>query len=268
MSDFQDNLNNIQGGIGGAADAANAAATKIFKPATDFANTLPDAFKNLMTGQQGDINNWLGRYSGQIGSQEGVPSIYNRTGLENNIPTLRQNANTLNTAYANIPYTYSAAATGHDVNANQLSQIIGRKTYEMAPAMTSANNALATGLANQQQQVGATQQQQAKELLPIQAEGPMLNDYLARQATGFSTANEQKLGALVSQAQSGMGLTSTQLTLANALAVAQKQYQAQVEAARIAATASENVAKIGNQYKILNPAQQLINTFSGSGYTA
>ena len=233
---------------------------------TDYMKNMPGLSSSFYNTQKGDVNNYLGRYTSAVNNQESLSNIQNRIGNQLGMPALRQNANTLNTTAANIPYTYSGATRGFDVNSNQLSRIIGQKQYEIAPAVTSANNALATGEAQYNTQIGQEQTQQAKQLLPIQSEGSMLNDRLARESTNFTSQNEAILSGYLQKLQNGVALSQTEMTTAEQLAAAKLQYDQVIESAKIQATATQNAAKIGNQYQTLTPAQTLLNTFTGSTY--
>lgn len=216
----------------------------------------------LINNQATQSNDFLNRYKTAIGSQETVPGMYSRIGGELGLPTLQNNANMLNTTLSNIPNTYTAATKGYDVNSNQLSQIIGRKTYELTPAVTSANNAAANAQNQLSTQIGYEQQQQAKELQPYQSEQSMLADRQAREATMFSTDNQQELDGLVAKLQAGVTLTNAEQDRANQLAIAEKQYQGQLAQAN----ATQNAATIGASNKVLQSGDTYYNPSTGQAY--
>lgn len=209
----------------------------------DYMKNLGPNFSSLMSGQKSDIGDFIGRYSGAINAQEPLSAINQRIENELNLPTLRQNANTINTAFSNIPYNYGSAARGFDVNANQLSRIISTKTANMTPAMNAANNALATAQNTATARIGQEQTQQTKLLSPYQTEGSMLNDYLSRQATGFTSTAEATLSGYLQKLASGVTLTQDELDNANRLATAKLAYDAQIESAKIGAQSALNVAQ-------------------------
>ncbi len=222
-----------------------------------FMNKMPSDYSNFFSGQKSDINNFLGRYSGAIGNQETVSHMGQRIGNELNLPSLRSAADTVNTNVANLPYTYSGATRGFDVNANQLGRIVTNKGIQLAPLATSVNNRLNTAENTLGQQMGFEQTQQQKELLPYQSEQSLLNDRLAREATGFQTQEEDRLQGYITKMQQGVVLSRGEQQDAEALAAAKLSYDAAV-----------NVAKINAQYQTLNPGQSLFNTLSGSVYHA
>lgn len=206
---------------------------KYANPAIDYAKSFSADRAGVNAKQYGEEQDYLSRYRKALGGQESLPDMYKRLGIELGIPNLQQSSNTLNTTLANIPATYSSATRGFDVNANQLSRTIGQKTAELQPVVTSTNNALTSAVENagRGMQYGIAQQQ--KELLPFQTEASMLSDRWAREQTGFTTDHQAELSALISKMQSGVQLSEGEANRANALAVAEKQYETQLKIAQM-----------------------------------
>lgn len=182
----------------------------------------------LFSGQQNDVNNFSSGLSNFVNNFPSPDALATRIGGELGLPALRQNAQTLNTTFANLPSTYRDATRGYDVNANQLSRLTGEKAYEMAPAMTTANNALATGENQLSQRMGYAQQGFQNQLIPYQSQQQLLSDRLARETTGYTTQMSNELNALISKMQSGVTMNQGDLERANQLAIAEKGYANQL----------------------------------------
>lgn len=217
MGAFQDALNN-----------ANTATSNLYGDATQKANSLWPNLSKFFGGQQKDTQDYLGRYMGAIKDQEPLQAMYARVGREVGLPQLQRTATQVNQTNANIPSVYSGATRGFDVNANQLSRIIGTKQAEYAPVVQNANQAVNDAMTNVNQQMAYEQAQQAKNLLPYQAEGSFLTDRLAREASGFTTSAQAELQTYIQKAQSGMQLTDNELQRANALAIQKMQNDAEM----------------------------------------
>lgn len=141
---------------------------------TDLTTAQKANTTGFLNGQNALTSDFLNRYTGAVNGQETSTAMANRIGGELGIPTLQKNANTINTTLSNIPSTYGAATRGYDVNANQLSRIIGQKTSELAPAATTANNALSSANTTLNTQMGYEQADQAKALTPYSTEQSLL----------------------------------------------------------------------------------------------
>ncbi len=197
----------------------------------DFARSLPGAQAGLIEKQKGESSDYLDRFRQAIMGQEGMSHMYRRIGDELNMPNLRTNAVNLQNQMTNLPETYSKATTGFDVNANQLNRIVGTKSAALAPAVETATNALNSARQQQGDMIGATQADQAKQLRPYETEQSFLTDRWAREQTGFTSANEQELNGLIAKMNAGVQLSEGEQQRINALAVAEKQFQASKYAA-------------------------------------
>jgi len=185
--------------------------------------------QNLLAGQNTETTDFLKKYTDFINSQEGASAMAGRIGTELGIPTLQANATMLRNTLTNLPTTYSKATTGYDVNNNQLSRIIGQKSSELSPAVTTAENSLANANTNLNTRMGYEQTDQAKALLPYTAEQTMLNDRLARETTLYTADNQRELDALIQKVQSGVTLSEGEKNRANQLAIQEKSYQNALE---------------------------------------
>jgi len=216
----------------------------------DFSGTIAAqkaAGGQMLGNQDTQVGNWLGNYSNAIANQEKMRAMYSRLSDELGLPGLMNQANTLNATLEAVPQTYTAATRGFDVNANQLSRIVGTKQAELAPlaqkATTQAQNAQ-TQLGTQMQ---LAQAEQAKELTPYEYEREFLTDRIARETSMFSQANEQELNALIAKMTAGVNLNEGEKTRLNELKKAELAYKQAIEVAKINAEASKYSADIGAQ---------------------
>lgn len=208
----------------------------------DYIKNMPANRSAFNAGQKSDISDFLGRYTGAVNNQESMSHMQDRIGREIGLPTLQENANMLNKTLNNIPYTYSSAAKGFDVNGNQLERTIANKTSEMTPLVTSANSAVENAQGIVKDRVAAAQADQQKALLPYQSEQSLLNDRLARESTGFNQDAEQTLNALLDKMDKGIALSTSEQDMANRLATAKLAYDQAIAVANINASASKYVA--------------------------
>jgi hypothetical protein len=108
----------------------------------------------FLSGQNAQSSDYLNRYTNAINNQETMSAMAKRLGTELNLPTLQENAYNINKTVRELPQTYNAATRGFDVNANQLSRIVGQKTAELSPALTTANEALGNAQSSLNTQLG------------------------------------------------------------------------------------------------------------------
>jgi len=225
-------------------------------------------FNEAQAGQEAD---YLGRYTGAIQGQEGMGALSKRLGEELGLPTLQANAQKLQETIRNLPTTYGKATRGFDVNANQLARIIGTQTAKLSPAAEAAQNAASAATAQRNEQIGFAQADQAKELLPYQTEGTLLQNRLAREATGFSEDNGRELDAIISKMNAGITLSEGEKNRANALAVAEMNFNNQLklneQQAKLSGSGQPNTQVMetwGKKYLIDSGTGKIISTY-GSG---
>lgn len=237
---------------------------------TDLTNTQRANTQNFQNGQNSLTSDFLNRYTGAINNQETSTAMANRIGGELNLPTLQKNANTINNTISNIPTTYSKATTGYDVNANQLSRIIGQKTSDLAPAATTANNALSSAQSTLNTQMGYQQADQAKALQPYQTEQSLLSDRLARESSMYSQENQNELDGLIAKTNAGITLSEGEKNRQQELAISEQNYEHAKEAASTANTNANNsstqIVETGGRKKLINSITgQVIQDLGPSG---
>ena len=192
----------------------------------DLANKQTGAFNSFYAGQEGDINSYLSKLYNFSESQPTTQALSDRIAGQLNLPALRASAGQLNQTLYQLPSTYSSATTGHNVNANQLARIIGQKQSELAPAAALATQNVQSAEKTLDTRLGYEAQDYKNKLDTYKTEGSLMNDRLARESTGFGQLQERELNALIAKFQSGVTLTEGERNRANALAIAEKQYQA------------------------------------------
>jgi hypothetical protein len=241
---------------------ANGGSTVDLNAPTAQAQQNKTDLQNLFTNQAGQQSDFLNRYTSAIKGQEGSSAMATRIGNELGVPQLQANAQSLNQTLFNLPSTYSAATTGRDVNANQLSRIVGTKQVELSPAAALATQNAQQAQSNLNTRMGYEQADQSKALLPYQTEQQLLTDRLTRESTGYSAANQSILDSIIAKMNAGVTLSEGEKTRAQQLAVQEMQYKQAMDVANVNQTASD-------PYKSLSEGQTLYNTATGQPvYTA
>lgn len=192
----------------------------------DLANKQTSAFNTFYGNQSNDISGYLSKLYGFSNAQPTTQALSDRIAGQLNLPALRQSSAQLNQTLYQLPSTYSAATTGHNVNANQLARIIGQKQSELAPSAALAQQNVQGAEQTLNQRLGYEAQDYQNRLDSYKTEGSLMNDRLARESTGFGALQERELNALIAKFQTGVTLTEGERNRANALAIAEKQYQA------------------------------------------
>lgn len=208
-----------------ANTGSNSVAGFDFPDFSSLFSNYRNSGQNMLSGQDQQAGQFLSNYSGAIGNQEAVPAMYTRLSSELGLPNLQRNANQLNETIAAIPETYGDATRGFDVNANQLSRIIGTKTAQLQPEANRANTAAQNAASQVLNLMGLTQQQQAKELSPYEYERQFLTDRIARETSLFTTQSEQELNALLQKMQTGATLTNAEAERKNQLEMQKQSYE-------------------------------------------
>lgn len=228
------------------------------------ANNIRGNFNTLNNSQTSSTNDFLAGYKATIAGQPNLADMYSKFGAANNLPALKDQSTYLNNQVLQVPQSNLNLANGFNYSQGQVDQKTNQDLTKLQPLASAATNAFQNAQNLTNQQVGYQQTQNQYELQPVQAQQQMLTDQYARQMTGFTTASEAELNGLIAKMQSGVALSTAEMSRANALASAQATYQSAVTSAQ----ASQNVANIGNQYKILPAGDTLANTVTGGTYRA
>lgn len=242
-----DDYNDQQGRMGGGSSSGfdlNAGVNKAAANRSDLTS--------LFGTQRGEDADYLARYRAAIAAMPSTASLAKSIGGELGIDALRGNAQNLNNTLFQIPGTYTKATTGFGVNANQLSRIIGTKQTELAPsAALAAQNAQAAE-GNLNTRLGYEKADQERALLPFEKESSMLETRHAREATGYTTAMQGELDAIIAKMNAGVTLSEGEKNRANQLSIAEKGYSNQLELAKL--QNKNNYMTVGEGSTVIDPA--------------
>lgn len=201
-----------------------------------------------------DIQGFTSRYGAA------VPQIVNDTSSKYGLGTLLGNAQALNTRVQDLKTNASGVGAGGYANADQVDRAV--QTNYLPQYNTAVSN-FQTGM-------GLAQAEQTQLLKPLETEGSMLNDRLAREATGYSQAQQRELDGLIEQMRIAGSLTQEQMQQATQLAVAEKQFQQALAVAntnnKAQSDANTQIVEIGGRKLLINSATgQTIKDLGTSG---
>jgi len=221
---------------------------------TNLTNTQGVAGSQLIKNQGESEADFLKRYNATISGQEGSQAMATRIGNELGIPSLQANATLYRNTLTNLPSTYSKATTGYDVNANQLSRIIGQKSSELSPLVATTENSLAGAQNTLGQRMGYELTDQSKALLPFQTEQDLMKDRFARETSMFSVQSQNELNSLIAKINAGITLSEGEKNRANALAVAENNYQnsLKLQNSKPAEADGTQIVEVGGQKYLIN----------------
>lgn len=183
--------------------------------------------QNLLSSQAGQDQDYLGRLRSYVSSQPSTGVIAAKIGNQLGLPQLQANANQLNQTVTDLPSTYGSATRGFDVNANQLSRIIGQKSSVLSPLAQTATTQAQNAQNQVNTQLGYQQQDFQNNLIPYTTEAGILGQQQGNEINVWGQSQKNELDALVAKMQSGAQLTNDELNRANSLSIAELQSQTQ-----------------------------------------
>ena len=233
-------LKNIQTGPESQRYAASKKKTtpNAYVTATKQATT---AVESLLAKQKAEQEGLFGQYETAVSGQEALPTLYGRLQTELGIPELQQqadifkgeiytvrdlldrldediNARTQGTFTTEAQRRRQTAAEGEDLR-NQLGRL-GTGLEPVAERITGAQGELGNLL-------GLTVQQQAKELQPLELRIGALSDRFSREITGFTTAKQNELNAVLDKLERDRYLSDRDWQLAQQLAAEERAFARQ-----------------------------------------
>ena len=224
--------------------------------------------QQLLSDQDAQSGGFLNKYTNFLNSQPTTSALANRIGGELGLPTLRSNAQSLNNTLFNLPGVYNKATLGHDVNANQLSRLIGQKQSEIAPSAALATSNLQSAESNLNTRLGYETADRERALLPFEKEQSFLQDRMARETSLYSQANQSELDAIIAKMQGGITLSEGEKNRAQELAMSEKNYQNQLNLQKNSQSAQGPQTQIveSNGKKVLINSQtgQIISSYAGA----
>ena len=236
-------------------------AVSAFNPSDTSGKTL-SGFNNLFGTQANQQNDYIKQYTDTIKNNPTVTQLYDTANTQYNVPGLAQNANYLNNQVLQTPQQQLNTMRGFNADQNQVNNATNQQLRILQPLASAATTNLQTAQGLAQGQVQAGIQQNATNLLPVQAQGQMQSDLWARQASGYTTAAEQEFQGLISKMNAGVQLSQNEMARANALASAEATYQSSL----MSAQSAQNVARINAQNVTLPQGSTYLNTASGQAY--
>jgi hypothetical protein len=189
-----------------------------------------------------------------------VTTLYNEGNNKYNVPQLATQATNLSNELTNaVPSGYSSAR-GFDIGNTAIQNGVAQRTAYLQPQSNAATANYNTASQLASQYVTAGQAQNAQNLLPIQAEAPLLAQQEAAQSTGWNQASQDEFDGLVSKMNAGVTLSATEMSRANVLAEQETSY----ENAVTQANATIQAQKIASTYQVVPQNSNLVNNFTGS----
>ena len=246
MADF----NTYQDQADKAVNSGNA-AINAFNP-TAQANSVRDTGTSLNNTQLGQIGNFQNAFSGQIAKQPQATDLYSKANAAFGVPQLAQRANYLNTQVTNALPTQQNLMRGFDASQEQVDNATNYNLRFLEPQATAATNASQTaqGLAGQYVQAGLAQNQM--NIQPFLTAAPLIQGAQATQGTIWNTAANNELQGYIDKMNAGVTLSTQELQRATALAQAEEDYNAKVNAQKIAS--QNQIIGAGDTY--YNPVTQ------------
>ena len=215
---------------------------------------------NLQNKQQGETADYLGRYTNAVNALPDEQQLWSQIGASQNLPQLQQLASKANIAVSNIPRDELDFARqnggGGGLDNNQLQQLVQQKLYDLAPIAQRATQQYqdAQDLVKQQMQYAVDQQN--RSLLPLQAEGSLLGDRLAREMTGFTAQQQAALDGLTAKLQTQGSLSQAEMQQMTQLAYQENEYHNQMALQQQASSLGlgNTIASQNHEYSLNYPS--------------
>jgi len=204
---------------GGDPDQVNKYLTnqKSQDALTNFPAQQAADFNNVATKGSNDITDFLTRYN------TAVPKIISDVSSKYALPDQQAGVNALNTRIKTLQGNTDNSGAGGFASAGQVDSALNSRYLPQ----------YSTALSNLTNSTALAQNEEGQLEKPYETEASMLNDRLTREMTGFTAEQQNALAALTAKLNAGVTLTKDEMDNANALAVAQEQYQAAVESQKI-----------------------------------
>lgn len=252
--------------VNNAANVGSGAISSFDPTATGQSNltSLSNMLGTNGESQSAQMKNFQDQYSAAVKANPSVTDLYNTANQMYNVPALQTNATQLQNAVNQVTPNSYQAAKGFDYSNAQVQNQIAKQLQFLQPEANAAtaNANTASGLASNYVQAG--QLQNAQNLLPIQNSAQLFAQQQAAQQTGWNQNAANVLAALTSKMQSGVTLSSAEMSSFVQLSAQQEAYNQAVM------QANENLqaTQMANQNYVLKPSEQLYNAYNGNVHTA
>jgi len=203
-----------------------------------------------LESQKKEGHELLGRYSGAISGLEGVPALASRYEGQLGIPNLREQyfglgeiGEGLRSGILAMPKTVADTSRESMMTEGQRARLVQSQQQPMIEnlnevgrlqAMTGER--LSGAETNLNKLMGYEMAQQERSLLPFEKEFSMLEQYQAREFSGYTFLNQMELNRLLSNAAMGEKWTTEEADRANKLAVAEWSYKQALDSIRESAS--------------------------------
>jgi len=239
-----------------SANSTGQSAVNSFDPNAWQQNTqkgLDSITSSQATGNQNLVN----AFKTQISNQPSATDYYNQGMNAFNVPQLQQTSNNLNNAMLQAPNSNLQAARGFNVDQNQIDQKTSQDLQRLAPSAQAAQNNATTAQGNALSYQNAGLKQNQMNLIPLDQQASSQAQLYAQQYSGFTATAQAQLASLQQKMQSGVQLSSAEMSAYQGLTSSEQNYQASL--ATNQASIKENA--LTNQYKIVG--NNLVNTQNG-----
>ncbi|MGH7747997.1 MAG: hypothetical protein ACREQ5_25035, partial [Candidatus Dormibacteria bacterium] len=182
-----------------SANSQGQSAINGFDP-TAITNNLNTGFNNLKSSQLGsgpqNGTDYMSAYANQVAQNPSVTGLYNTANKMFNVPQLQTQATNLNNQVNQATPQAYQLARGFDYSDPQVQNQINTNLRFLQPEANAAtaNANTASNLASNYVQAGQTQN--AQNLLPIQSYGPIMQQALAAQSTGWTQDAQNQYAGL------------------------------------------------------------------------
>lgn len=187
----------------------------------------------------------LGSFNTKFG--EAVPKILDETYSKYAIPDQVGGVNALNARIKDLQFNTSGAGAGGYASAGQVDKAL---QLNYIPNFNTAAQNLNTSL-------GAAQSEIGTRLIPYQVEGNLLNERIAREATGYSQQQQRELDSLLTIYQTGVQMAENEKNRMQQLAMQEKQFEQQKQLLAEEAKSkgsSNNLLTVGSGSFLFNPS--------------
>lgn len=255
--DEASDMANAQGQINNAKGLGENAINS-YDP-TAAGNTSTNAVTSNFNTAQSQNAQAVDPLSAAIKANPTVTQLYQQGNSLYNVPQLANLATSLTNSVNNaVPAGYGGAR-GFDIDSTDINNGVANKLSYLTPQANAANANYNTAAGLASNFVNAGIQQNAQNLIPAQTNAQLTAANQAAEATGWNQAQKSILDGLMAKMQSGVQLSTAEMQTAQQLAATEEQYNQALQANQTAI----QVAQIGQEYQTLNPAQTLVNTFTG-----
>ena len=184
--------------------------------------------QQLLDKQKADTATFLGRYTtGLADARTAAETELGLPGLRQTTQTAGQTARDVSRQIQDIPQTQQTIAKQVGISAPRLALRTASETAELQPAAETARRGLEDALAAES--FGETQATQRIQdyARPLELEGSMLSDSLAREFSGYTQDRQNELTITLQKMANGQAVTLAEIQKASELAKSESKFEKQ-----------------------------------------